>query len=129
MKGVKCLVLFGILAMTAVAHADYECSSYMDKSAKLSVYVNNITDLGDTVVVLESEDEKKTFFGTMFNEGGGLYKKQIVEFYGTNNTLTIVSQPHQCGRGTCDNFATQKILAQLKHDGSTQNFYCNEKKS
>lgn len=117
------------MTITAIAHADYECSSYLGKSSKLSVDENHVTHLGDTVVVLKSEDNKKYLFGTMFNEGGGFLKKKVIEFYGTNDTLTIVSQPKQCGRGSCDFDASPFISATLKLGESTTKFTCNEKKN
>lgn len=127
MKSFKYFAILGAFFVGAVAQADYECTAYYGVQAKIVVDEDHITPLGDTVVVLENGDGKKYLFGSMVDENGGFLKKKVVEFYGTEDTLTIVSQPKSCGRGSCDFDASPIIKADLVLNNIKTYFTCNEK--
>lgn len=126
MKKLNLTMLAGMLLASGMAHADYQCTDYGNEIS-MAVNENHITHLGDTSVSLVSATEKTQFFGTIHSEGGVLLKKKVVELYPfQGDSLTIVSKPKSCGRGSCDYDAKPVITANLKV-GETQTYFsCNE---
>ncbi len=86
-----------------------------------------MTHFGDTSIATASATGKTQFLGTIHSEGGGLLTKKVVEIYPfQGDTLTIVSRPKICGRGSCDYDAKPVITANLKVGDSQTYFSCNE---
>lgn len=105
-----------------VAHADYQCADYSNETS-MTVNENHITHLGETSISLVSATQKTQLFGTIHSEGGVLLQKKLVDLYPfQGDTLTIVSKPKSCGRGSCDYNAQPIITANLKI-GETQTYF------
>lgn len=126
MKKLNLMTLAATLLVSGLAHADYQCT---DDGNEISMTVNEnqITRLGNTSVSLVSATEKTQFFGTIHSEGGLLLKKKVVELYPfQGDTLTIVSRPRSCGRGSCDYDAKPVTTANLKVGKTQTHFSCDE---
>lgn len=126
MKKVKIAVLIGSSLLGGVAYADYQCVDY---SNEISMPVNehHITHLGNTSILLASDQGKTYYFGNIQTDDGLLLKKKVVELYPyQGDTLTIVSKPKSCGRGSCDFEANPIITAKLKIGEIQTNFSCDE---
>lgn len=107
----------------ARVHAKYTCTS-PNNNEQLEVY-KQITYLGDTVVVVESEEGKSYHFGNMKKEGR-LFVQKVVEFHDIDGKLVITQFPKQCGRGSCLPGGDSHISAQLITGEEQSNFNCNE---
>ena len=126
MKKKFLIALSAISLVSVVAQADYQCTDF-NNDVSMAINEGHITQFGDTSVLLESSEEKKFLFGTMHSEGAILLKKKVVELHPfQGDTLTILSKPKSCGRGSCDPGATQVITAQLKTGENQSRFLCHE---
>ncbi len=121
MKKINLMALLAV-CMGSVAHADYQCTDF-NNEVSMTVNENHITHLGNTSVLLVSATETTQLFGTIHSEGGVLLQKKVVELYPyQGDTLTIVSKPKSCGRGSCDWNTKPIITANLKI-GETQTYF------
>lgn len=122
MKLFKLALTSAAFFMGLQANAGYVCTS-PNGDAQLKVN-NQVTHLGDTVVILESAEEKKYFFGKMSSDGG-LFVKKTVSFFNGEGILIINQFPKNCGRGSCtpnDTHTTAKLII----DNEESIFYCND---
>ncbi len=120
------LTFMGLVLATGVAHANYECKSG-DNASTLTVNEHHITQFGNASIVFKSGTEQTEFYGTIKSLGGMLLEKKIIELHPfQGDTLTIVSKPMLCGRGSCDFKADSIITANLKIGETSTFFYCNE---
>ena len=82
----------------------------------------------------KGDNYTSNFFGNVVINEGGIQKKKVIEFYGSDDSLTIVQQPifkpPFCGRGGCDNDSLpntgKKITAKLSLSGEVTKFSCHE---
>lgn len=120
------LAFVSLMFATGVAHANYECSSSIN-GPTLTVNEKHITHLGNASIVVTSGAEQTQYFGTIHSDGGMLLGKKVIELYPfQGDTLTIVSKPKSCGRGSCDFNADPVITANLKIGETSTYFFCDE---
>ena len=126
MKKLTLTILTGVLLAGGAAKADYQCTDY-NNEVSMSIKENHITHLGNTSIQLVSASKKSQLFGTIHSEGGVLLKKKVIDIFPfKGDTLTIVSKPKSCGRGSCDFNASPVFTAKLKIGEALTFFSCNE---
>ncbi len=127
MKKVILTMLTSVLFVGGAAHADYQCTD-LNNEISMTVSQNHTCHLGDTFVLLVSgtKQTETHLFGTIHSEGGVLLQKKVVNFFNSQDTLTIVSRPKICGRGACDPNASPVITANLKIGDTETYFSCDE---
>lgn len=129
MKKVWIAATATLLLSGALAHAGYSCQS-VPQGATLKVSVQKwATRTGvDTHLELQEGSQKTDYHGALQSEDGSMYGKKVVELfpYYKGDTLTIVSKPKNCWRGSCDPGNDKIISAKLKVGNSEIVFYCHE---
>jgi hypothetical protein len=126
MKKVFLTAVLGVLVFSNVAKADHQCTGYSNEK-KLFVDENNITDFGDTSILLVEGEKQTQLFGIKKVDFGLLLSKTTFAIYPfSGDTLTIVSKPKSCGRGSCDYNADPIVSASLKIGDTTSYFYCGD---
>lgn len=125
MKYIKLMVFTATVFSSGLAQADYLCKAF-DGNSALEVHEESYTRLGtDTDVILYTQETKLMHGNLVMNEGS-ILKKKVIEFYGSDDSLTIVQQPEVCGRGSCDYDSSPVITAKLIVSNETTMFSCHE---
>lgn len=107
------------------AHADYECIN-RQTDQKLKVLEKYDTRVSNALAILTSSAGKFRYYGS-FDLAEGAQKRKVMKIYPYNNdsfSLTIVTRPFSCGRGSCDENGLQTISAYLKIRDSETFFSC-----
>ena len=127
MKNVLIATTTTILLSGAFAQANYACKSFPEGSTLTVTQFASRMDY-DTRIVLEDGPSKAYFFGKLDTEGGPLLNKEVIHLFPLDKgqTLTVISKPQSCGRGSCDLGNNKIIKAVLKLETSESNFYCEE---
>lgn len=126
MKKLILTTLTAIGLAGAIARADYQCADY-NEEVSMRVNLKHITHFGDASIALVSATQKTQLFGKIQSDGGALLGKKTIEIYPfQGDTLTLVTKPKSCGRGSCDFNAPPIITASLKIGEAQKYFSCDE---
>lgn len=126
MKKLILAILTAAVSLGITAHASYQCVDY-NNQLRMRINENHVTRIGNTSIHLVSATTNTRYYGIIHSEAGLLMSKKIMQIFPfQGNTLTIVSKPKNCGRGSCDFNASQDTIAQLKIGETQTNFQCNE---
>ena len=120
------LIFSGLLSLTATAQAHYECQTYPEGSS-LTVNENPQSHLGSTSVTVSAGGKKDEYVGVTHLDSGSLFSQTVIDLYPfQGDTLTIISKPKSCGRGSCDPAGGNLISAKLKMGETSAYFDCHE---
>lgn len=125
LQSIKLSIVTLAFCLTGMANADYSCISH-DGKIKIETKNYEMTRLGDTSVIVESEDETVTYYGNKSVFVGNFMTKQVVGFIDHSGFLTIVTKPKFCGRGSCDYNSGPIITGKLALNNSEIYFSCHE---
>lgn len=121
----KSIVFASLLLMGGVVHADYLCVNH-DKATSLKIQENHVTPFGDTLISLSGVAGESQLFGKIQSVDGLMLKKSVIELHPyVGDSLTIVSKPLFCGRGSCDTDFTL-LKGSLKIGDILTTFSCSE---
>ncbi len=142
MKKIKAIVLMSLILTSFMAQAGswweqvgYDCTNYENKLS-MKIQYNNGTRLNYVSVYLTQALGKTQFFKAYsdFNDHKGIGgKKESYKLFSEDldsgsvlSTLTIVTLPKSCGRGSCDNDGGVTIRASLKIGKDETYFSCQK---
>jgi hypothetical protein len=120
----KYLFITLTLLIHFTARADFKC---FGSGLTTSLIIQNKTEPGQMLMTLSTDSGQTVFNGTSNEVDGTLFTKQVIQLEANKGTVTVVAQPHFCGRAGCGGDSLYDWKASLKlNDQPEVLFSCYE---